>query len=632
MASSTQVVSSVADNKGEGENNVGIYGPVTRDLHSAWTKRVPLEQRLPEKCIRQLFNDLNVFPSKSQVFEMVHCARRKTAFSSHETGGDEGSFLTFGEFCIFATEFRRHYDQEDLKDSGSQQQQLSPKEIMTASHHFSSSSSNCGHHHHHQSNGGTKNQLRTQKSSTSAYDVFLGGSCNPTTWRREVAIPHFKSHGITFYNPQQSNWVPEMIELEHQAKQTSQILFFVLCDKTRNVVSMIETAFLAGQKRRLILIMDRYPAAGHKIGGDVISKAEWKDLECGLTVVHDLVERQGMPVFDKLDVALKCATKVVKENLSIRDLGLSDGAQPVKHAHLQVGDKLVRLREAFESLDSSRSGHISLDDLRMAFRIHVHRDLSQDDMKSIIKARPHLQKEGVDFDNFCGIVAEYKAVLRRNGPALDLGADAPSTGSRQRKTWKVRCLRPIVKPISKIFRRNSRQNAAAEDILRDCPASNVDSQRRGSCVRDVYLGGSTQSNWREEVAIPILKKNGLTFFHPHSSSSTSRMPLEAAAMDNSRVLLFVILKTSRSVGAMNEAAFHIGLRHNKVVLCVQHISGDVGVTEEDGTKAKLTKHALKDYNRGRSYLSDIANREGVPVFDNITEALHCVVKKCQRLT
>ncbi len=32
--------------------------------------------------------------------------------------------------------------------------------------------------------------------------VFLGGSCNPTTWRRDVAIPELRKAGITFYNPQ----------------------------------------------------------------------------------------------------------------------------------------------------------------------------------------------------------------------------------------------------------------------------------------------------------------------------------------------------------------------------------------------------------------------------------------------
>lgn len=32
-------------------------------------------------------------------------------------------------------------------------------------------------------------------------EVFLGGSCNPTTWRADTAIPELQKHGISFYNP-----------------------------------------------------------------------------------------------------------------------------------------------------------------------------------------------------------------------------------------------------------------------------------------------------------------------------------------------------------------------------------------------------------------------------------------------
>lgn len=34
-----------------------------------------------------------------------------------------------------------------------------------------------------------------------SYDVFLGGSCNPTTWRKDLAVPYFQEAGVTFYNP-----------------------------------------------------------------------------------------------------------------------------------------------------------------------------------------------------------------------------------------------------------------------------------------------------------------------------------------------------------------------------------------------------------------------------------------------
>ena len=94
-------------------------------------------------------------------------------------------------------------------------------------------------------------------------------------------------------------------------------------------------------------------------------------------------------------------------------------------------------------------------------------------------------------------------------------------------------------------------------------------------------------------------------------------------MDNSRVLLFAILGDSRCMSAMCQAAYLIGLGCN-VVLCVQHIQGGSRVGGEE-----LSKLAIKDYNRGRVYLSDYANREGIPIFEDLKEALECVIHKCK---
>ena len=273
----------------------GIFGETTKTLRQAWCQRVhdPNDILVDESKIRQLFNDLKLFPTKSQVFEMVHCARE----------GDQNQFLTFGEFCLFATELRKYYDQHltTCTEGGL----LHPGSRGVSSAETTENSAGC-----HAQAG----QLVKKKSANGcSYDVFLGGSCNPTVWRRDLAIPHFKSHGITFYNPQQSNWVPEMIEIEHQAKQTSELLFFVVSDKTRNVVSMIEISYLAGKKRKLICCLMTYPEVNHKINNEPISKVEWQDLQGGLTVVNDLLERQNFPVFESIDevddVALECATK-----------------------------------------------------------------------------------------------------------------------------------------------------------------------------------------------------------------------------------------------------------------------------------------------------------------------------------
>ena len=40
-----------------------------------------------------------------------------------------------------------------------------------------------------------------RSESAAKYQVFLGGSCNPTTWRQDEAIPVLKSLGITYFNP-----------------------------------------------------------------------------------------------------------------------------------------------------------------------------------------------------------------------------------------------------------------------------------------------------------------------------------------------------------------------------------------------------------------------------------------------
>ena len=40
---------------------------------------------------------------------------------------------------------------------------------------------------------------------------------------------------------------------------------------------------------------------------------------------------------------------------------------------------------------------------------------------------------------------------------------------------------------------------------------------------------------------------------------------------------------------------------------------------------QLTDYAVKDYNRARAYLCDLANRDEIPVFDDVTEAVNCAV-------
>lgn len=69
-----------------------------------------------------------------------------------------------------------------------------------------------------------------------------------------------------------AHWGPELIELENYAKQNAEVLFFVIDNQTRAVVSMVEAAFIAGSKQKLILVIDEVRGPGSSIHGEVISE------------------------------------------------------------------------------------------------------------------------------------------------------------------------------------------------------------------------------------------------------------------------------------------------------------------------------------------------------------------------
>lgn len=102
---------------------------------------------------------------------------RGTALSHRHTNG-----LTFGEFCVLAADLKRFRTQCPPTTS-------SRKDSAYTSFNESQTPKNS-----------SKDELKPTDCN-SAPEVFLGGSCNPTTWRADVAIPTLQNLGISFYNP-----------------------------------------------------------------------------------------------------------------------------------------------------------------------------------------------------------------------------------------------------------------------------------------------------------------------------------------------------------------------------------------------------------------------------------------------
>ena len=152
-------------------------------------------------------------PDKLQVYEMLHYSPQQSDRLAQESEGSAlaQDFLTFGQFCFFATELKRKYveaDDDDTSskakssrgpDSGGQAIEVPAggggghpsSEDGPVNTPTSSNSSSCSAG----LNKKSSPESRSQKSSstTSAYDVFLGGSCNPTTWRQVWTLTQFFS-------------------------------------------------------------------------------------------------------------------------------------------------------------------------------------------------------------------------------------------------------------------------------------------------------------------------------------------------------------------------------------------------------------------------------------------------------
>ena len=151
------------------------------------------------------------------------------------------------------------------------------------------------------------------------YQVFLGGSCNPTTWRHDQAIPYFQSRSVSFYNPQVADWTPDLVEIEHRAKKLAPLLFFVIDHDTRALASIVEVCYLAARGRSIIVVMNSMPDKNstkfiqHKSGNDTKDdEGDYENACEARQTLRHLLRTVHIPVFDNVRLALDCAAYILE--------------------------------------------------------------------------------------------------------------------------------------------------------------------------------------------------------------------------------------------------------------------------------------------------------------------------------
>ncbi|XP_077260532.1 uncharacterized protein LOC143896502 isoform X3 [Temnothorax americanus] len=457
-------------------------------------------------------------------------------------------------------------------------------------------------------------------SKRMAYEVFLGGSCNPTTWRSDIAIPTLQNLGITYYNPQVSQWGPELIAQEYEAKQTARVLLFVIDNQTRNSAGIIEAAQLAATRSEsLVLVIYPY-RQGQTILGETVSTQEYYDLMNGLLVLQYLMERQRIPIFESVSVALHCTSKMLREKINVQDcMSTEDGIRPIRISLTQNGMDAVKLREIFKSMDVDDSGTVKLGEAWIMLQSNTMcNNVSLSDLLNTVNkseiyrtlidgfpAKGDPTELRINFEQFC-VLASQSLWTRTKSNGISCESEIPSV-------WNILCRkasnflrRVIVHPFNHFL---GWTNSFVQEFEK----------------RDIYIGVvSKDLFWLESSAVPLIESMRLSLHQPSLNEYNVRvLPQELQKIKNSRLILLIVPQHSRGIAIMALAAHLIGLRA-KLVLCVQTLPEGSIVSDD-----QLTEQARKDYNRGRMYLSDYATREGVPVFQNIADALQHAIQLVQ---
>ncbi|XP_072745368.1 uncharacterized protein [Anoplolepis gracilipes] len=490
--------------------------------------------------------------------------RNKLQHDTEDCPECTGACIMLEEFCIFATELAR------LCERGTAAVPMNASRSL---------------------HGDGKDTNHKTGSKRMAYEVFLGGSCNPTTWRSDIAIPTLQNLGITYYNPQVSQWSPELIAQEYEAKQTARVLLFVIDNQTRNSAGIIEAAQLAATRgESLVLVIYPY-RQGQTILGETVSAQEYYDLMNGLLVLQYLMERQRIPIFESVSVALHCTSKMLREKINVQDctdLYTEDGIRPIRISLTQNGTDAVTLREIFKSMNVDDSGTVKLGEAWVTLQSTTVCNMSLSDLLNTVNksemyrtlidgfpAKGDPTEFRINFEQFCALASESSWTrTKSNGISCE--------------NWT---------------------NSFAQE----------------SEKRDIYIGVVNKDLfWLESSAVPLIESMRLSLYRSSLNEYNVRiLPQELHKIKNSRLILLIVPQHSRGIAIMALAAYLIGLRA-KLVLCVQTLPEDSIVSGE-----QLTEQARKDYNRGRMYLSDYATREGVPVFQNIADALQHAIQLVQ---
>lgn len=127
----------------------------------------------------------------------------------------------------------------------------------------------------------------TEVTSRKAPRVFLGGTCNESTWREEL-IPLLKEANIDFFNPVVPDWNEQAYQTELRERETCDYVLYVITPKMTGVYSIAEAVDDSNKRPKKTI----FCFLGEDVDGDVqltFDKGQTKSL----TAVGKMVQQNG---------------------------------------------------------------------------------------------------------------------------------------------------------------------------------------------------------------------------------------------------------------------------------------------------------------------------------------------------
>ena len=121
--------------------------------------------------------------------------------------------------------------------------------------------------------------------------VFLGGTCNESTWRDEL-IPKLEEIDFDYFNPVVEDWTPECQDIEiYEKANNCNIHIYVITNKMKGVFSIAEAieSVFNKDKKTIFCVLDGFDG-------------NFPDFQAkSLEAVGKMVERNGGKYVSSLD-------------------------------------------------------------------------------------------------------------------------------------------------------------------------------------------------------------------------------------------------------------------------------------------------------------------------------------------